>query len=81
MQSYYTNKEIAAAAAELGYVKTNKRSKGKYIFSHPKGKNYITHDLDSHNGGFWKMAKTINGLKSKHTRLGTYDKFLNRIGD
>ncbi len=81
MKKYYTNKEVAIIAEGLGYKNTGKRSKGQPVYYHKKNKNYITHDIDSHNGGFWKMAKTINGLKSKKTRLGTYDKDLNRIGD
>jgi hypothetical protein len=41
----------------------------------------ITPDIDGHNGGIWKMGKTIKDLNSKSTRMGTYDKNLNRIGD
>lgn len=41
---------------------------------------YITADADSHIGGVWKMAKTVEDLASKSTRLGTFDEFLNWIG-
>ena len=34
-----------------------------------------------HEGGFWKMADSVEGLGSKRTRLGTYDMNSNRIGD
>ncbi|WP_187291017.1 toxin C-terminal domain-containing protein [Clostridium novyi] len=46
-----------------------------------KGRKYITPDIDSHNGGVWKMADSIKKLGSRKTRMGTYDKHLNRIGD
>ena len=46
-----------------------------------KGNTYITAHLYESNGGFWKMANSIKNLASKKTRLGTYDKFLNKIGD
>ena len=80
MNKHYTNQEVATIASKLGYIKTNKCSKNRTIYAHPKGKNYITHDIDSHNGGFWKLAKTIKDLASKNTRIGTYDKDLNIIG-
>ena len=41
----------------------------------------ITRDLDGHNGGACKMAKSVLGLAAKNSRLGTFDKYLNRIGD
>ena len=76
-----TNKEAAELAKELGFEKTNYLSSGKKVFYHPKKKVYITVDRDSHNGGVWKVAKTVSELGSKTTRMGTYDKYLNRIGD
>lgn len=42
---------------------------------------YITSDVDSHNGGIWKMANSIKDLGLRKTRLGTYDMSLKRIGD
>ncbi|MFP4355264.1 MAG: toxin C-terminal domain-containing protein [Phycisphaerae bacterium] len=45
---------------------------------------------DSHSGwyiewgqarGVWKMAESVEGLRNKNTRMGTYDSDLNRIGD
>lgn len=67
------------AAEKLGYVKTNYRSHGQPVY---KRKNrYITPDVDSHNGGVWKMADSIANLGSKTKRMGTYDENLNRIGD
>ncbi|RFD30453.1 hypothetical protein CER19_08655 [Pseudomonas sp. GL93] len=42
---------------------------------------YITRDLDGHNGGAWKAAKSVKALGSKDTRLGTFDVNMKRIGD
>ena len=45
------------------------------------GKKYVSWDTGGHNGGVWKMANTIDDLRSKTTRLGTYDMDLKaRIG-
>ncbi|CAN7716190.1 toxin C-terminal domain-containing protein [Pseudorhodoferax sp. LjRoot39] len=46
-----------------------------------RGKDFITRDLDGHNGGAWKMADSVKNLASKETRAGTYDRNLKRIGD
>ena len=46
-----------------------------------RGEDFITRDLDGHNGGAWKMADSVKNLSSKETRAGTYDANLNRIGD
>lgn len=74
-----TTKEADAAAKELGFQKTNYRSHGQPVYK--KGNKYITPDTDGHNGGVWKMADSVENLGSKSTRMGTYDKNLNRIGD
>ena len=66
-------------AKELGFERTNERSHGQPIYK--KGRRYITPDVDQHNGGIWKMADSIEHLRSKATRMGTYDRDLNRIGD
>ncbi|NWN33515.1 hypothetical protein GY663_30520, partial [Klebsiella michiganensis] len=34
----------------------------------------------THNGGAWKGAYTPDGLNSKETRAGTFDRFLDPIG-
>lgn len=73
------SKEAKKAAKELGFEPTGRYTHGQPIFK--KGNKYITPDVDSHNGGVWKMADSIDGLNSKKTRLGTYDKDLKRIGD
>ena len=67
-----TNKEATKVAKDLGYEPTNYTSKnGAKIFTN--GKNYISADVTSHNGGFWKMADSVKEINSKTTRLGTYD--------
>ena len=83
-----TSKESKEAAQKLGYEKTNYRAKnGEPIYYNRKTKTYISQDIGSadgsgpHNGGVWKMAKSPEELNSKNTRMGTYDKNLNRIGD
>ena len=79
------NKEAENVAKELGYSKVKgQQSHGQAIFTNKKAPSevrYITADIDSHNGGFWKGASSIKKLGSKSTRFGTYDRFLRRIGD
>jgi RHS repeat-associated protein len=70
-----------AAAKELGFRPTNYRSHGQPVYYHPKTKMYISPDVDSHSGGVWKMADSVEHLGSKNTRMGTYDADLNRVGD
>ena len=74
-----TTKEATEAAEKLGYKKTNYYSNGQPVYQ--KGNKYITPDVDSHNGGVWKMANSVKNLGSKSTRMGTYDANLVRIGD
>lgn len=63
-----------------GYKKINERSRyGMPIYSN--GKSYISPDKFGHNAGVWKKANSVDALKSRATRTGTYDKDLNRIGD
>lgn len=52
--------------------------RGQMVYK--KGRTYISQDVDSHNGGFWKMAKSRKDLNSRKTRMGTYDFLLNRVG-
>jgi len=40
---------------------------------------YISPDIDSHSGGVWKAASSIEKLFSETTRTGTFDKFLRWI--
>lgn len=70
-----------SAAKKLGYQKTNYRSHGQSVYYNSKNKTYITPDIDGHNGGVWKMAKSVKDLSSKDTRMGTYDENLVLIGE
>ncbi len=71
-------KECIDIVKKMGYVKIRERSEGEAVFR--KGNKYISFDKKGHNGGVWKMARSVDGLKSRTTRLGTFDKFLNYIG-
>ncbi|QTD50174.1 toxin C-terminal domain-containing protein [Sulfidibacter corallicola] len=66
-------------ALEKGFRKTNYRSHGQAVYT--DGKRYLTIDVDSHNGGAFKMGDSIKSLKSKTTRSGTYNEKLERIGE
>ena len=73
------NQWFSDAAKNLGFTKTNYKSHGQPVYK--KGNQYITPDVDSHNGGAWKMAGSVKDLGSKKTRTGTFDINLNKIGD
>lgn len=75
-----TNSEQRRYAKKLkGYSEVkNQYSHGQLIFTN--GKYYISYDVDHHNGGFWKVAKSIKKLQSKDSREGTFDEHLNKIG-
>ena len=66
-------------AKKMGFRKTNYYVKKQSIYQ--KGNKFITIDRTDHNGGFWKMADSVDDLVKKETRLGTYDQNLNKIGD
>ena len=77
---FKTNKEAAKAAEILGFKKINEKIHGgQAVFK--RGKDYITRDLDGHNGGAWKMAGSVKALGSREQRAGTFDINLKRIGD
>lgn len=78
---YKTTKEAKQAAEALGFKKINETvHDGQAVFK--RGKiEFITRDVDGHNGGVWKMADSVKNLGSKETRAGTFDVDLNRIGD
>ncbi|WP_332420743.1 toxin C-terminal domain-containing protein, partial [Vibrio metschnikovii] len=84
---YKTTKEATAAAKELGFEKTKFKAHGETVYFNKKTKRYISRDVGSgdgngaHNGGVWKMAKSVKDLGSKNSRIGTFDANLNKIGD
>jgi len=60
-------------ARNLGYKKVKSypfNSHGQIVYK--KGNNYITKDIDSHNGGYWKM------FNRKGDRIGTFNKNLSQ---
>ncbi len=75
---YKNDTGAAAAAAELGFRKTNERAKGAAVFT--DGERYITRDRTGHNGGAWKMADSPRELRRRQTRTATVDRNLNPIG-
>ncbi len=76
---FKTSKESTTKANELGFEKINERVNGQPVYR--KDKEFITRDVDGHNGGAWKKANSVKDLGKKETRSGTYDANLNRIGD
>jgi RHS repeat-associated protein len=77
---YKTTKEAKVAAEALDFKKINETvHDGQAVFK--RGRDFITRDLDGHNGGAWKMADSVENLGRKETRAGTFDINLNRIGD
>lgn len=80
---YKTDKEAQAAAKKLGYTKISETCGKAAIFRNKKAKGpeYISRDIDGHNGGAWKGASSPERVCSKETRSGTYDKNLKRIGN
>lgn len=67
---------IADQAGALGYDRLVKdppfNSHGQKVFTN--GRDFITPDVDQHNGGVWK------GFDKRGNRTGTYDVNLDRIG-
>ena len=83
---YKTNSYSKKYAGDLGYTKVNNQySHGSAIYYNPNASGnmqYISVDKDSHNGGYWKAASSIEGLFSKATRTGTFTWDLStRVGD
>ncbi len=72
-----TNAEATQAAAGLGFRPTGRLHRGQRVFTN--GKRYLIQDIDGHSGT-WKMGKTVDDLKRRHTRLGTFDGDLQRVG-
>lgn len=68
-----TNPELRKIAKEYGYTDVKKQfCHNQLIFTNRK--YFISYDIDSHSGGFWKKATSIRNLGSKDNRLGTYEK-------
>jgi len=78
---FKTTKEAAKAAELLGFSRIKQIGpNGQAVFQ--SGKTFISRDIDGHNGGAWKVARSVEGLFSKITRSGTWDATLTkRVGD
>jgi hypothetical protein len=73
-------KQAEQTAGLLGYTPTTRTMMHKRVFT--DGSNYIVVDRTNHlRQAAWKMADSIEALKSKSTRGGTYDINLKQIGD
>jgi RHS repeat-associated protein len=73
-----TNPQATDLAEYNGYSDTGiVGPKGQKIFTN--GKQYISQDVDSHNGGIWKIARSPKALNSKNTRTATTDALLTPI--
>jgi filamentous hemagglutinin len=68
---FKTTAEAAKAAEAMGFRKINETVHGQAVFF--DGKQYITRDIDGHKGGAWKVADSVNDLRSKTTRTATYN--------
>lgn len=81
----YSPVDHADQAKKMGYIKVNERSNNQAVYFKSSAKSdlkYISPDVDSHNGGYWKAASSVSNLGSKSTRSGTYNEDLSRrIGD
>ncbi|MDR1063478.1 MAG: toxin C-terminal domain-containing protein, partial [Azoarcus sp.] len=75
---YKTTKEAAEAATAAGYKRVNETVHGQAVFE--RNGQYITRDVDGHNGGAWKVANSVKNLGSKATRIGTLDANFKWIG-
>ncbi|MCG6817182.1 hypothetical protein C0206_08135 [Moraxella catarrhalis] len=58
---FATTTQATAKAKQLGYKKINECSNGQPVYQATKsavvrGLSYITPDVDSHNGGAWKLV-------------------------
>lgn len=75
-----TTKEITKIAKSLGFEKVKGiTSNGQAIYK--KGRICISYDVDSHNGGFWKLLKGTPEQLKKGKRDGTFNRDLTkRIG-
>ena len=62
-------------AKNLGFERTGARSHGQPVYR--RGAEYISPDVDRHNGGIWKKATgDATNLRNKTTRDGTFNEDL-----
>ena len=62
-------------AKTLGFERIGARSHGQRVYR--RGNEFISPDVDRHNGGIWKKAMgDAANLRNKTTRDGTYNEDL-----
>jgi hypothetical protein len=65
-------------AKNLGFERTGARSHGQPVYR--RGNEYISPDVDRHNGGIWKKATgDAANLRNKTTRDGTFNEDLTEM--
>jgi hypothetical protein len=65
-------------AKNLGFERTGARSHGQPVYR--RGNEYISPDVDRHNGGIWKKATgDAASLRNKTTRDGTFNEDLTEM--
>jgi hypothetical protein len=65
-------------AKNLGFARTGARSHGQPVYR--RGNEYISPDVDRHNGGIWKKATgDAANLRNKATRDGTFNEDLTEM--
>ncbi|GEM77543.1 polymorphic toxin-type HINT domain-containing protein [Vibrio sagamiensis] len=82
--TFKTSAEAVKHAETMGYKEVKgvvNKSKQKVLHNKKKTPKFISRDADGHNGGAYKGANTAKDLNKKETRLGTYDKDLNWVGE
>jgi hypothetical protein len=68
-------------AEHIGFQRTNARSHGQPVYQNGAN-DFITPDVDAHLGATWKRATSVENLKRKTTRMGSYSQDLKtRLGD
>lgn len=65
-------------AKNLGFERTGARSHGQPVYR--RGNEYVSPDVDRHNGGIWKKATgDAANLRNKTTRDGTFNEDLTEM--
>jgi hypothetical protein len=65
-------------AKNLGFERTGARSHGRPVYR--RGNEFISPDVDRHNGGIWKKATgDATNLRNKATRDGTFNEDLTEM--
>jgi head-tail adaptor len=78
---FQTESDARRQAENMGFsVLRGERVQGAQVYQ--RGREFIARDMDGHNGGAWKMANSLQSLRRRETRRGTYNHDLSvRVGD